>query len=163
MKGSEVYYSMVHYYNVVKFSLMHYSIFQCRFTEKICFKFYISLRPAWIWIPFALPKKGATRGCYGRNLKCCELHTCKSTLQNRSDTMRTFKKPWGRSITSKLAKNRKKMICKWDSWSSSRKVCLFPCCHLCVCPFKCNFFAWSDWCGACLVCGLVRSRSRVEP
>ena len=36
---------------------------------------------------------------------------------------------------------------------------------MCVClsvPFSCNFFAWSDWCRACLVRGLVRSRSRSQ-
>ena len=50
------------------------------------------------------------------------------------------------------------------SWSSSCNVRLFI--YVFV-PFPCNFFAWSDWCRACLVRGLVRSRSRsqsrVEP
>ena len=65
------------------------------------------------------------------------------------------------------------------SWSRSRNVCLFLSVFLfffvslLLCffvslrdvPFLCNFFAWSDWCRACLVRGLVRSqsRSRVEP
>ena len=40
-------------------------------------------------------------------------------------------------------------------------VCLFLCffvcffVSLCDVPFSCNFFAWSDWCRACLVHGLV--------
>ena len=77
------------------------------------------------------------------------------------------------------------------SWSGSRIVCLcvpfscdfflglslvlrshdqIPASHWSTllpyhCPLPMQFFAWSDWCRACLVRGLVgsRSRSRVEP
>ena len=36
-----------------------------------------------------------------------------------------------------------------------QSTCVFVCFRLV--PFSCNFFAWSDWCRACLVRGLVRS------
>ena len=40
----------------------------------------------------------------------------------------------------------------------AKSVCLFV-------PFPCDFFAWLEWCGACLVRGLMRivPRHRVEP
>ena len=46
------------------------------------------------------------------------------------------------------------------SWSSSPDVRVFVSLFV---PFPCHFFAWSDWCRACLVRGLVQSQSRVEP
>ena len=56
--------------------------------------------------------------------------------------------------------------CHWSSDHMTRSRSLigqpsFPT----IVPFPCDFFAWSDWCRACLVRGLVRSqsRSRIEP